>query len=89
MKKVFLSLMIINFFLILQIGCTIVRPVIYPIGMTQSQIEYLWGPPNSKITSYFLTKDGKKYEEWVYKEMGGMIKKRIIFIDGKATEIKY
>src|SRR3990172_6085806 len=56
------------------------------LGMTQYQVRYAWGSPDSVI---FLapSEDGKNREEWVYGKFVGVFKTRVIFTDGKITEM--
>lgn len=56
------------------------------MGMTQSQVRYAWGAPDSVIV-LAPTDDGKSREEWVYGKFAGIFKTRIIFTDGKITEM--
>ncbi len=56
------------------------------LGMTQSQVRYAWGAPDSVIV-LAPTDDGKNREEWVYGKYAGIFKTRIIFTDGKITEM--
>lgn len=55
-------------------------------GMTQLQVRYSWGAPDSVIL-LAPTAEGKNREEWVYTRLGGVFKTRLIFTDGKITEI--
>ncbi|MDI6890781.1 MAG: hypothetical protein QMC83_07590 [Thermodesulfovibrionales bacterium] len=54
-------------------------------GMTQSQVRYSWDAPNS-VRTLAPSEDGKSREEWVY-ERFKVFKTRLIFTDGKITEI--
>jgi len=56
------------------------------LGMTQSQVRYAWGAPDSVIV-LAPTEDGKNREEWVYGKFAGAFKTRLIFTDGKITEM--
>ncbi len=56
------------------------------LGMTQPQVRYSWGSPDS-VTILPSTEDGKTREEWVYGRLGGVFKTRLIFTDRKLTEI--
>ncbi len=60
------------------------------LGMTQEQVRYAWGSPDSqKILEPF---DGKAREEWIYSTTGtmGVVGSRLLlFFDGKLTYIKY
>jgi len=53
-------------------------------GMTQQQVRYAWGAPNTIRT--FDPVDNKSREEWVYSNMFGY-KTRLLFINGKLTDI--
>ena len=53
-------------------------------GMTQQQVRYAWGAPNTIRT--FDAVDNKSKEEWVYSNMWGY-KTRLLFINGKLTDI--
>ncbi len=54
-------------------------------GMTKEQVRYAWGPPSS--TRILTPEKGKQREEWVYSSSLGILKSRLIFIDGKLTYI--
>lgn len=56
------------------------------LGMTQSQVRYAWGSPDSVIVLE-PSEDGKNREEWVYGKFAGVFKTRVIFTDGKITEM--
>ncbi|MGB9715331.1 MAG: hypothetical protein ACPL1G_02800 [Thermodesulfovibrionales bacterium] len=56
------------------------------LGMTQAQVRYAWGAPDSVIV-LAPSDDGKSREEWVYGKYAGIFKTRIIFTDGKITEM--
>jgi hypothetical protein len=56
------------------------------LGMTQSQVRYAWGSPDSVIV-LAPSEDGKNREEWVYGKFVGVFKTRVIFTDGKITEM--
>lgn len=62
----------------------IMRGEITP-GMTKEQVRYAWGPPSS--TRILTPERGKQREEWVYSSSLGILKSRLIFIDGKLTYI--
>lgn len=55
-------------------------------GMTQQQVRYAWGNPDS-VKKLEQEKDGKQKEEWTYSSVLGAFKTRLIFIDGKLTYI--
>lgn len=54
-------------------------------GMTKEQVRYAWGSPSS--TRILTPEKGKQREEWVYSSSLGILKSRLIFIDGKLTYI--
>ena len=54
-------------------------------GMTQQQIRYAWGSP-AEINVLKPLEDNKYREEWVYTR-SGILKTRLIFIDGKLMHI--
>jgi len=60
------------------------------LGMTQEQVRYTWGSPDSqKILEPF---DGKAREEWIYSTTGtmGVVGSRLLlFFDSKLIYIKY
>ena len=56
------------------------------LGMTQYQVRYAWGSPDSVIV-LAPSEDGKNREEWVYGKFVGVFKTRLIFTDGKITEM--
>ena len=55
------------------------------LGMTKEQVRYAWGPPSS--TRVLTPEKGKQREEWVYSSSLGILKSRLIFVDGKLTNI--
>jgi len=59
------------------------------LGMTQKQVRYAWGAPDSiRALEPF---DGKAREEWIYSKAGtmGVIGEKILlFLDGKLVYIK-
>jgi len=54
-------------------------------GMTQQQVRYSWGSP-AEVNVLKPSDEGKYREEWVYTKIG-LLKTRLIFIDGKLTYI--
>ena len=54
-------------------------------GMTMQQVRYSWSAP-AAIRVIKPSEDGKYREEWIYKRMG-VFRTRLIFTDGKLTEI--
>lgn len=58
------------------------------LGMTQEQVRYTWGSPDSiKILEPF---EGKSREEWVYSHTGtmGVVGSRLLlFFDGKLIYV--
>lgn len=54
-------------------------------GMTKEQVRYAWGNPSS--TRVLTPQDGKQREEWIYSSSLGLLKSRLIFVDGKLTYI--
>lgn len=55
------------------------------LGMTREQVRYAWGNPS---TIRFLPPEkGKSREEWIYSASLGLLKTRLIFVDGKLTYI--
>lgn len=54
-------------------------------GMTTLQVRYAWGPP-SYINVITPEGGGKIKEEWVYSKLG-IVKTRLIFIDGRLSEM--
>lgn len=54
-------------------------------GMTMQQVRYAWGAPGTVVT-LTPTDDGKSREQWIYSSVG-IFKSRLIFTDGKLTEI--
>ncbi|MEN2993869.1 MAG: hypothetical protein ABDH19_00775 [Thermodesulfovibrio sp.] len=55
------------------------------LGMTKEQVRYAWGPPSS--TRILTPEKGKQREEWIYSSSFGLLKSRLIFVDGKLTYI--
>jgi hypothetical protein len=55
-------------------------------GMTPAHVRYSWGPPDSIVT-LAPSADNKPREEWTYGKLFGAFKTRLIFTDGKITEI--
>lgn len=55
------------------------------LGMTKEQVRYAWGNPSS--TRVLTPEKGKQREEWIYSSSLGLLKSRLIFIDGKLTYI--
>ncbi|MCX8033798.1 MAG: hypothetical protein N3A00_00595 [Thermodesulfovibrio sp.] len=55
------------------------------LGMTKEQVRYAWGNPSS--TRVLTPEKGKQREEWVYSSSLGILKSRLIFVDGKLTYI--
>lgn len=55
------------------------------LGMTKEQVRYAWGSPSS--TRILTPEKGKQREEWIYSSSLGLLKSRLIFIDGKLTYI--
>jgi len=59
------------------------------LGMTQQQVRYAWGSPDS--IRFLPPYDGKAREEWTYSTAGtmGVISNKILlFIDNKLIYIK-
>lgn len=54
-------------------------------GMTHHQVRFSWGAPAS-VTVIAPSDDGKMREEWVYSRLG-VFRTRLIFTDGRLTEI--
>ncbi|MBU4321139.1 MAG: outer membrane protein assembly factor BamE [Thermodesulfovibrionales bacterium] len=54
-------------------------------GMTQQQVRYAWGSP-AEVNVLKPSEDNKYREEWVYTR-SGILKTRLIFIDGKLMHI--
>lgn len=54
-------------------------------GMTKEQVRYAWGNPST--TRILTPEKGKQREEWVYSSALGILKSRLIFVDGKLTYI--
>jgi hypothetical protein len=54
------------------------------LGMTMTQARYAWGAPDS--IRVMEPEDGKERVQWTYKKMI-FSKTRLIFADGKLTEI--
>lgn len=55
------------------------------LGMTKEQVRYAWGPPSS--TRILTPEKGKQREEWIYSSSLGLLKSRLIFVDGKLTYV--
>jgi hypothetical protein len=55
------------------------------LGMTKEQVRLAWGNPSS--TRILTPEKGKQREEWVYSSSLGLLKSRLIFVDGKLTYI--
>lgn len=55
------------------------------LGMTKEQVRYAWGPPSS--TRILTPEKGKQREEWIYSSSFGLLKSRLIFVDGKLTYV--
>lgn len=55
------------------------------LGMTKEQVRYAWGNPSS--TRVLTPEKGKPREEWIYSSSLGLLKSRLIFVDGKLTYI--
>lgn len=53
-------------------------------GMTQIQVRYAWGAPSE--VRVLEPKDGKYREEWIY-STSGLLKTRLIFVDGILQSI--
>ncbi|MGD0883529.1 MAG: hypothetical protein ABSA46_01395 [Thermodesulfovibrionales bacterium] len=56
------------------------------IGMTSLQVRYAWGSP-ATIHILSPSEDGKPREEWIYSKLGVFMDKRLLFVDGKLTDI--
>ncbi len=54
-------------------------------GMTMQQVRYSWGAP-SAVNVLKPLEDGKYREEWLYIRTG-FFKSRLIFVEGKVTNI--
>lgn len=54
-------------------------------GMTQQQVRYAWGLP-AAVNVLKPSEEGKYREEWVYTR-SGILKTRLIFVDGKLMHI--
>lgn len=54
-------------------------------GMTREQVRYTWGAPSS--IRVLTPEKGKQKEEWIYSSSLGILKTRLIFLDGKLTYI--
>lgn len=61
----------------------IIRGEVAP-GMTQQQVRYTWGAPNSIRSLNPL--NGKSREEWIYSNTIGY-RVRLLFIEGKLGDI--
>lgn len=55
------------------------------LGMTKEQVRYAWGNPSS--VRVLAPEKGKPREEWIYSSSLGLLKTRLIFVDGKLTYI--
>lgn len=55
------------------------------LGMTTLQVRYAWGAP-ATVNVITPENGGKIKEEWIYSRMG-IFKTRLIFTEGKLTEI--
>jgi hypothetical protein len=55
------------------------------LGMTKEQVRYAWGNPSS--IRVLTPEKGKQREEWIYSSSLGLLKSRLIFVDGKLTYI--
>ncbi|MDI1472296.1 hypothetical protein THER_0305 [Thermodesulfovibrio sp. N1] len=55
------------------------------LGMTKEQVRLAWGNPSS--VRVLTPEKGKQREEWVYSSALGILKSRLIFVDGKLTYI--
>jgi hypothetical protein len=62
-----------------------IRSGIVVFGMTQPEVRYAWGTP-SEINILKQGDEGNFVVEWVYKR-AGLFSTRLIFTDGKVTEI--
>ncbi len=59
------------------------------LGMTQEQVRYAWGSPDS--IKFLEPYEGKAREEWIYSQMGtlGVVgSKLLFFFEGKLVYIK-
>ena len=56
------------------------------VVMTIQQVRYAWGAPTT-IHVLSPSEDGKPREEWLYSNMGLFLDKRLLFVDGKLTDI--
>jgi len=54
-------------------------------GMTQRQVRYAWGSPSS--VKILEPEGGKSREEWIYSSAMGILKTRLIFVDGNLVHI--
>jgi hypothetical protein len=54
-------------------------------GMTQKQVRYAWGSPSSVKT--LEPENGKSRDEWIYSTAMGIVRTRLIFVDGKLMHI--
>jgi len=54
-------------------------------GMTQQQVRYTWGSP-AEVNVLKPSEEGKYREEWIYTKIG-LLKTRLIFVDGKLMHI--
>ncbi|GAB5046689.1 hypothetical protein [Thermodesulfovibrio sp. TK110] len=55
------------------------------LGMTKEQVRLAWGNPSS--VRVLTPEKGKQREEWIYSSSLGLLKSRLIFVDGKLTYI--
>ncbi|GAQ95631.1 hypothetical protein TAGGR_3104 [Thermodesulfovibrio aggregans] len=55
------------------------------LGMTKEQVRLSWGNPSS--VRVLTPEKGKPREEWIYSSSLGLLKSRLIFVDGKLTYI--
>jgi len=56
------------------------------LGMTQQQVRYAWGSPNSIKFLEPMAK-GTTREEWVYTKLGIFGTKLLVFLDGKLIYV--
>jgi hypothetical protein len=54
-------------------------------GMTQKQVRYAWGSPSS--VKILEPENGKSREEWIYSSAMGIVRTRLIFVDGRLMHI--
>lgn len=55
------------------------------LGMTQLEVRYAWGAPG-EVTVLKPDSKGRLREEWTYRNIG-LFKTRLLFTEGKLTEI--